>query len=165
MLPLVDQVRAADVDAVITPSPSHLDVIQLHALMCITDVEMASPRMSFARWTTFPVRWGRYEYRGGLGSFDDEAVARECLKVCTDRIAELQEMFVLVRQTKTVSGFGDFVMANDLMKKFAEQGIDIETSIREHIETVMNMQEVMRLSLSKLVGQDVDNAGNITGSV
>ncbi|RDI54678.1 hypothetical protein [Nocardia mexicana] len=58
-IPLVDQVRAADVDAVITPSPSHLDVIQLHALMCIVDVETATPRMSFARWMTFPCQVGQ----------------------------------------------------------------------------------------------------------
>ncbi|RDI48238.1 hypothetical protein [Nocardia mexicana] len=54
VLPLVDQIRAADVDAVIAPSPTHFDVIQLHALMCVVDVETAEPRMSFARWTTFP---------------------------------------------------------------------------------------------------------------
>ncbi|RDI48543.1 hypothetical protein DFR68_108379 [Nocardia mexicana] len=59
VLPLIDQVRAADVDAVITPSPSHLGVIQLHALMCIVDVETASPRTSFARWTTFPCQVGQ----------------------------------------------------------------------------------------------------------
>lgn len=59
VLPLVDQVRAADVDAVITPSPSHLDVIQLHALMCITDVETVWPRMSFARWTAFSCQLGQ----------------------------------------------------------------------------------------------------------
>ncbi|MGW4770796.1 hypothetical protein ACWEO2_22490 [Nocardia sp. NPDC004278] len=50
LLPLVDQVRAADVDAVISPSPEHLDVITLHAVMCIADVETACPRISFARW-------------------------------------------------------------------------------------------------------------------
>lgn len=52
-LPLVDQVRYADVDAVIVPSPTHLDVVQLHTLMCITDVETACPRISFARWSHF----------------------------------------------------------------------------------------------------------------
>jgi hypothetical protein len=51
LVPLVDQVRSADVDAVITPSPGHLDAIQLHAVMCVADVETATPRMSFARWT------------------------------------------------------------------------------------------------------------------
>ncbi|MBF6173635.1 hypothetical protein [Nocardia blacklockiae] len=58
-IPLVDQVRAADVDAVVTPSPSHLDVIQLHALMCIVDIETLTPRMSFARWTMFPGETGQ----------------------------------------------------------------------------------------------------------
>lgn len=59
LIPLVDQVRAADADAVITPAPNHLDVIQLHALMGISDVETVSPRMSFARWSTIPDRAGR----------------------------------------------------------------------------------------------------------
>ncbi|RDI55459.1 hypothetical protein DFR68_101292 [Nocardia mexicana] len=58
VLPLVDQVRTADVDAVIAPSPTHFDVIQLHALMCIADVETACPRMSFARWTMLPCQMG-----------------------------------------------------------------------------------------------------------
>ncbi|MEV5834971.1 hypothetical protein [Nocardia sp. NPDC052112] len=52
LIPLVDQVRNADVDALIVPSPAHLDVIQLHAVMCLADVETACPRMSFARWAT-----------------------------------------------------------------------------------------------------------------
>ncbi|WP_460700880.1 hypothetical protein [Nocardia thraciensis] len=58
VLPLVDQVRDADVDAVITPSPCHLDVMQLHALMSIVDVETATPRMSFARWAVLPCQVG-----------------------------------------------------------------------------------------------------------
>ncbi|MBB5913184.1 hypothetical protein BJY24_002051 [Nocardia transvalensis] len=51
VIPIVDQVRTADVDVVITPSVSHLDILQLHALICIIDVETAFPRMSFARHT------------------------------------------------------------------------------------------------------------------
>ncbi|WP_280276322.1 hypothetical protein [Nocardia wallacei] len=50
VLPLVDQVRSADVDVVITPSSDHLDAITLHALMHVVDVETVCPRMSFARW-------------------------------------------------------------------------------------------------------------------
>ena len=55
-VPLVDQVRAADVDAVLTPAPNHLDVVELDALMGIVDVETADPRMSFARWRSSPSR-------------------------------------------------------------------------------------------------------------
>ncbi|RDI43854.1 hypothetical protein [Nocardia mexicana] len=102
--------------------------------------------------------------RAGEVYLDDEAVARECLKACGDRITSLEQMLAQVFRTKTVSGFGDFVMADDLAKKFIEQGVDVEESIRQEIETVKNMQEVMRLSVSKLVGQDVDNAGNIKGT-
>ncbi|MEV5835766.1 hypothetical protein [Nocardia sp. NPDC052112] len=52
LVPLVDQVRAADVDAVIVPSLGYLDPLVLHTLMGITDVESIVPRMSFARWAT-----------------------------------------------------------------------------------------------------------------
>ncbi|MBF6174178.1 hypothetical protein [Nocardia blacklockiae] len=56
-LPLPDQVRAAETDAVITPTPLHLDVLTLHTLMYFVDVETVCPRMSFARWaTTSPPR-------------------------------------------------------------------------------------------------------------
>jgi hypothetical protein len=54
LLPLADQVRAADVDAVITPAPNHLDVLQLHAVMCLAEVETVAPRTSFARWVALP---------------------------------------------------------------------------------------------------------------
>ncbi|MEV6323104.1 hypothetical protein AB0M45_18185 [Nocardia sp. NPDC051787] len=70
-------------------------------------------------------------------------------------------LFLLVDRTKNVSGFGDFDMAKALQGKFISQGHDLDTAIREEIEMVKDMQEVMRLSLSRLVGQDVDNAGNI----
>ncbi|MBF6170789.1 hypothetical protein [Nocardia blacklockiae] len=49
-IPIVDQVRSADVDAVITPSPEHLSVLMLNAVMHAADVEIVSPRMSFTRW-------------------------------------------------------------------------------------------------------------------
>ncbi len=50
LIPLVDQVRAEDVDAVIVPSPTHLHPVLLNALMDVADVETVLPRMSFARW-------------------------------------------------------------------------------------------------------------------
>ncbi|WP_175585798.1 hypothetical protein [Nocardia cyriacigeorgica] len=51
-LPLTEQVRGADVDAVITPAPCHLDPLTLHSLMMLGDVETVWPRISFARWCT-----------------------------------------------------------------------------------------------------------------
>lgn len=53
-IPLVDQVRDACADAVITPSPDHLGIMTLHALMCVADVETCTPRLSFARWPAEP---------------------------------------------------------------------------------------------------------------
>lgn len=53
-IPLVDQVRDACADAVITPSPDHLGIMTLHSLMCVADVETCTPRLSFARWPAEP---------------------------------------------------------------------------------------------------------------
>ncbi|MGW0054853.1 hypothetical protein [Nocardia nova] len=95
----------------------------------------------------------------------DEAVARECLKACNDRLDHLHDMLQLVDATKNVAGFGDFEMAEQLRQKFLTQatGTDnsIDAVISDHMETVKNMREVMRLSISRITGQDVDNAGNI----
>ncbi|WP_280472410.1 hypothetical protein [Nocardia cyriacigeorgica] len=50
VLSLMEQVRWADVDAVITPAPNHFDLLTLHNLMMLADVETVWPRISFARW-------------------------------------------------------------------------------------------------------------------
>ncbi|MGY4100180.1 hypothetical protein ACW2Q0_11600 [Nocardia sp. R16R-3T] len=49
-VPLVDQVRCADVDAVIAPSLEHLNVLAVNAIMSVADVEFVLPRLSFHRW-------------------------------------------------------------------------------------------------------------------
>ncbi|MBF6176267.1 hypothetical protein IU476_32870 [Nocardia blacklockiae] len=49
-IPLVDQVRAVDAQAVITPSTDHLGILTLHSVMGLADVETVTPRLSFARW-------------------------------------------------------------------------------------------------------------------
>lgn len=51
VLPLFDQVRAADVDAVVVPGPEHLGPLELNRVMDVADVEMVLPRLSFARWS------------------------------------------------------------------------------------------------------------------
>lgn len=51
VLPLFDQVRAADVDAVVIPGPDHLGPLELNRVMDIADVETVLPRLSFARWS------------------------------------------------------------------------------------------------------------------
>ncbi|MFJ9370509.1 hypothetical protein ACIRRA_39645 [Nocardia sp. NPDC101769] len=50
LIPLVDIVRSADADALIVPSPDHLDPLMLNALLSVADVETVLPRLSFARW-------------------------------------------------------------------------------------------------------------------
>ncbi|MEV5836879.1 hypothetical protein [Nocardia sp. NPDC052112] len=51
ILGLVDVVRSADVDAVITPAPHHFDVLTLDRLMHVINIETVWPRTSFARWS------------------------------------------------------------------------------------------------------------------
>lgn len=48
--PLVDQVRSAEVDAVLTPAPDHLDALMFHAIMCIAEVHTVCPALRFDRW-------------------------------------------------------------------------------------------------------------------
>ncbi|WP_024801206.1 hypothetical protein [Nocardia sp. BMG51109] len=54
LIPLADRARAAEADAVIAPSPAHLDTLTLDAVMGVADVETVEPRMSFARWSALP---------------------------------------------------------------------------------------------------------------
>lgn len=55
-VPLIDQIRTADVDAVVLPTPAHLDALTLNHVMNLVDVETACPRLSFARWTATGAR-------------------------------------------------------------------------------------------------------------
>ncbi|MFE3446573.1 hypothetical protein ACFXNW_26380 [Nocardia sp. NPDC059180] len=50
-LPLPDQVRESDAEALIIPAPEHLDPLTLNAVMHYRDVESVCPRLSFARWS------------------------------------------------------------------------------------------------------------------
>jgi hypothetical protein len=58
IVPLVDQVRTAEVDVVITPAPNHLTAITLNAVMSVVDVETVCPRLTFARWALRPGHTG-----------------------------------------------------------------------------------------------------------
>lgn len=109
------------------------------------------------------------EARAGELYLDDEQVARECLAACTKRIEDLQELGVLVQRAENVSGFGDFDMARALEEKFKTQANGDPNSaaevIKDHIETVKNMQEVFAISLARLTGQDYTNASTLQGIV
>ncbi|AHH15905.1 hypothetical protein NONO_c10980 [Nocardia nova SH22a] len=98
---------------------------------------------------------------GGL-YLNDEAAAHECLKACNQRIEDLQEMGELVQQIQTVSGFGDFDMARQLEDKFRTQAAGTPNSmaevIKDNIEIVKNMREVMAISIARLTNQDYTNA-------
>ncbi|WP_280256254.1 hypothetical protein [Nocardia wallacei] len=103
--------------------------------------------------------------RSGALYLDDEAVARECLAACDQRLTDLNDMATIASITQHVSGFGDFDMGHALETGFLKQATgdpnSIDQIIRDHIDTVKNMREVMALSIKQLTGQDVDNAGEI----
>ncbi|WP_281198536.1 hypothetical protein [Nocardia vermiculata] len=40
-------------DVVVLPAPMHLDPLTINNLMHVADVEIVSPRLSFARWSAF----------------------------------------------------------------------------------------------------------------
>ncbi|WP_280385994.1 hypothetical protein [Nocardia wallacei] len=117
-----------------------------------------------------PVKWQQLteQARAGELYLDDETVARECLAACDQRLADLQSMLTLIEVTKRVSGFGDFDMGRALEAGFLKQATgepnSIDAVIREHAETVRNMREVMVLSIKRLTGQDVENAGAINNT-
>ncbi|BCK54313.1 hypothetical protein [Nocardia wallacei] len=112
-------------------------------------------------------RWQRLaeQARSGGLYLDDEAIARECLAACDQRLTDLQIMLDTARFTQRVSGFGDFDMGRALEAGFLKQATgepnSIDQVILDHIDTVKNMREVMALSIKQLTGQDVDNAGEI----
>lgn len=51
VLGLAEQVEAAGVEAVLLPSSAHVDALTLDRLMSLADVECATPRASFSRWS------------------------------------------------------------------------------------------------------------------
>ncbi|MET7772820.1 hypothetical protein [Nocardia sp. NPDC005366] len=107
-------------------------------------------------WETFA-----QQTRSGDLYLDSEEVARECLTACENRLEDLRDMLTYAQYTQNVSGFGDFNMGDDLVKMFKGQATgednSIDKVIREHIEVVKDMGEIMALSIKRITGQDVTN--------
>ncbi|MCC3316428.1 hypothetical protein [Nocardia africana] len=114
--------------------------------------------------------WKKFaeQARGGELCLDNEAVARECLAACDTRLAELQSLFNVAQLTQRVSGFGDFDMGHALEGGYLKQATgepnSIDQVIKDHMETVKNMREVMAQSIKHLTGQDVAAAGQIAAT-
>ncbi|MGV9544609.1 hypothetical protein ACWDSF_25090 [Nocardia beijingensis] len=114
--------------------------------------------------------WSRLAGQAKAGELylDDQNAALLCAQACDSRIAELQSLRSLAGNAQNVSGFGDFKMADDLVKKFLKQASgdpnSIDQIILEHIETVKNMREVMAISFKRITGQDIENAAQIANA-
>ncbi|MEU1550136.1 hypothetical protein [Nocardia sp. NPDC005745] len=106
--------------------------------------------------------------RTGELYLDNQEVALACARACDQRIKDLQDLAIVTQDAQNVAGFGDFEMANDLVKKFLKQAMGEEHSvdhvILEHIETVKNMREVMAISFKRITGQDIENAAQIANT-
>jgi hypothetical protein len=106
--------------------------------------------------------------RSGELYLDDENAAYLCAKACDDRLADLDKLLLSAQGAQNVSGFGDFTMADHLTKKFLKQAAgepnSIDQVIREHIETVKNMREVMAISFKRITGKDIENAAPIANA-
>ncbi|MFC9896826.1 hypothetical protein ACFVMC_24340 [Nocardia sp. NPDC127579] len=109
-----------------------------------------------AKWEQFAA-----QARSGELYLDSEEVARQCLAACDQRVTDLENMANLVEQTKRVSGFGDFKMADQLVRQFLGQATgntnSIDEVLKEHIEVVRDMGEIMAVSVKRITGQDVTN--------
>lgn len=115
-------------------------------------------------------QWRRLadQARAGELYLNDEQVALQCFAACDQRLTEINELRTYVRNAENVSGFGDFNMASKLVGKFLKQATgdpnSIDQVIREHIETVKNMREVMAISFKRITGQDIENATQIAST-
>lgn len=109
-------------------------------------------------------QWQRFaeQARSGELYLDSEEAARLCLAACDQRMQDLQDLARYTRQVQNVSGFGDFHMADDLVKMFRGQATgeanSIDAIVSEHIEVVKDMGEIMALSIKRITGQDVTNS-------
>jgi len=96
----------------------------------------------------------------------DEQVALDFGKACDQYILELERMRVDAEDTQNVAGFGDFPMASALVDKYTTQATGTDTSVDaviiEHIEVVKNMREVMKISYTRITGQEWENTAAIT---
>ncbi|MEU1550138.1 hypothetical protein [Nocardia sp. NPDC005745] len=106
--------------------------------------------------------------RAGELYVDDENTAYQCAKACDQRLADLEGLRRFTAVAQSVSGFGDFNMAEKLVGKFLKQATgdtnSIDQIILEHIETVKNMREVMAISFKRITGQDIENAAQIAST-
>ncbi|WP_330253974.1 hypothetical protein OG874_05135 [Nocardia sp. NBC_00565] len=108
--------------------------------------------------------WQRFAEQAKAGELylDSEEAARQCLAACDQRVTDLEGILRYAQQAQFVSGFGDFHMADDLQKMFKGQASgepnSIDAIIREHMEVVKDMGQIMALSIKRISGQDVTNS-------
>ncbi|WP_431957158.1 hypothetical protein [Nocardia lijiangensis] len=112
-------------------------------------------------------QWRRFadQARAGELYLDSEVAVTECLTACDQMIADYQLLLNYAQNAQRVTGFGDFKIADDLAKLFLLQATgddsSIDAVIRESIEVVKDMREVLQISFKRLTGQDYVNAAQI----
>ena len=106
-----------------------------------------------------PGEWKRLldSANGGELSLDPE-VGRGLDKVCDDQIDRLNAVLEKIDVISRITGFGDFNSSKTLETKFSEtaSGTDrsLDTVIKQHIESVKNVKQVVAQAIANFVAQD-----------
>ncbi|WP_280451980.1 hypothetical protein [Nocardia cyriacigeorgica] len=114
--------------------------------------------------------WDRLAASARAGELypDDEQAALSCAKACDQHLEDLKGILQSTATVQNVTGFGNFKMADDLVKQFLAQATgedrSIDAVILEHIEVVKDMREVFALSFKRITGQEVENTATITAA-
>ncbi|MBF6330495.1 hypothetical protein [Nocardia transvalensis] len=106
-----------------------------------------------------PNEWKRLLDQANAGALSlDPEVGKGLDKVCDDHIEKLQDVIFLIRGITRITGFGAFDSGRTLENKFSltasgtERSLD--TVIKQHIDAVQTMKEVVAKAIANFVAQD-----------
>ncbi|ONM48887.1 hypothetical protein [Nocardia donostiensis] len=118
-----------------------------------------------------PAEWQRLLDRANAGELTlDPDAAKNLDKVCDTYLDRLDGVLDAAHQVGVVQGFGPFPSGQALQQKFSLKGTgtpqSIDAIIKEHIETVKLIKQVVAKSIANAEAVDQENSQRIvdTGS-
>ncbi|WP_433600799.1 hypothetical protein ACQPXH_02990 [Nocardia sp. CA-135953] len=110
-----------------------------------------------------PGEWNRLLDQANIGALSlDPEVGKDLDKVCDDQIDRLNTVLDKIGNISLITGFGDFNSGKILEKKFSETAAGTDRSldavIKQHIETVETVKQVVAQAIANFVAQDQDRA-------
>lgn len=114
-----------------------------------------------------PKEWRRLLDHANAGELTLDPDAGSGLEqACDDYLAELDTIYMQVDRVAVVDGFGPFPSGQALKSKFSAKGSgtpqSIDAIIREHIETVKLIKQVVAKSIANAKDADQENSQQIT---